>query len=440
MGELDDAVRGVNDLRAVGHQLTGWDAATWRTASGDRTMRSTVVAVSLFDTPPDWDRLRARFERLTRMVPVLRERPLFGAVGVSSPRLAVDPDFDLDIHLRRIQLPAGEGWSNVLDEARRMSMTDFDHARPLWESVLIEGLPGGKAALIIKLHHSIADGQGAVLIGLNLFEFTPDGTPNEPEAPPAPLGEDVSVTTVSRANIQDNVFRMFDFAKQGAKVVADLAVGTLKSPVDTWSEAVTMAGSLGRFTSVPDHSMSPLMTGRSAAYRFATFELPFDRMKKAAKLRGDTVNDLFLGAVTTGLAAYHDRHGRPTKELRFNIPISLRSAVKDGSSSNAVTIARFELPINDATVSERIEAAHEQVRRWREEPALALANPLAEASWVLPVPLLASVARASDLTVSNVPGPPIPIYLAGAQLTGTWPLVPTMGAAAEGAVHPTRKV
>lgn len=292
MGELDDAVREVNDLRAVGHQLTGWDAATWRTSSNDRTMRSTVVAVSLFDSTPDWERLRSRFERLTRMVPVLRERPLFGAVGVSSPRLAVDPDFDLDIHLRRYTLPDGGGWHDVLAEARRMSLTDFDHARPLWEAVLVEGLPGRRAALIIKLHHAIADGQSAVLIGLNLFEFTPDGTPNEPEAPPPPEGADVSVASVSRANIQDNVTRAFDFARQGAKTLAGLAFGTIKAPVDTWNEAVTMAGSLGRFTSMPDSSLSPLMDRRSATYRFATFELPFDRMRATAKRRGDTVNDI----------------------------------------------------------------------------------------------------------------------------------------------------
>lgn len=430
MGELDEAVREVNDMRAVGRQLTGWDAATWRTSTGDRALRSTVVAITLLDSSPEWSRLRARFERLTRMVPVLRQRPLFGAVGVSSPRLAVDPDFDLDIHLRHYRLPEPGGWDDVLGEARRMSLTDFDHDRPLWEAVLIEGLPEGRAAMILKLHHAIADGQAAVLIGLNLFEFTPQGTPNEPEAPPPPKGEDVSTTAVSRANLQDNVSRAVDFALSGAKVLAELAIGTIKAPLETWGEAATMASSLGRFASMPEAALSPLMDRRSTMYRFATLEIPFARIKASAKKQGRTVNDLFLASVATGAALYHERHGQPAKQLRFNIPISLRQAVKDGSASNAVTIARFELPVNEATVAQRLDAAHEEVRRWREEPALALANPLAEASWVLPMPLLASVARTSDITVSNVPGPPVPIYLSGAQLLGTWPLVPTVGAAA----------
>jgi diacylglycerol O-acyltransferase / wax synthase len=432
VGELSDAVRGANELRAsdVGQQLKGWDAATWRTASQDRGMRSSIVAVSLLDSTPDWDRLHARFARLTRMVPILRERPLFGALGVSMPRMAVDPDFDLDIHLRRMRLPAGGDWADVLTEARRMSLTDFDHARPLWEAVLIEGLAGGRSVLIMKLHHAMADGQATVVISANLFELTAEGTPGEPEAPPAPVASPVSVATVSRANIQDNVNRVLEAARSGAKLFADLALGTVRSPVDTWSEAVHMAESIGRFASIPDSSLSPLMSGRSTTYRFATFDLPFKDMRASAKERGNTVNDIFMGSVTTGLAKYHERHGKPAAYLRFNLPISLRKAVKDGSAANAVTIARFELPVNGVSVDERIKAAHDEVARWRDEPALSLANPLADVSWIVPVPMLASAARTSDITTSNVPGPPIQIYICGSRVVGTWPLVPTVGAAA----------
>ena len=83
----------MNDF--VGTQMRGWDAATFRTAAGDPTMRSTVIAMTVLDKAPDWPRLRARIERLTLFVPTLRMRPLYGAMGLSAPRLAVDPDFDL---------------------------------------------------------------------------------------------------------------------------------------------------------------------------------------------------------------------------------------------------------------------------------------------------------------------------------------------------------
>ena len=149
-------------MSGAGRQLTGWDAATWRTSAGSPHLRSTVVALVLLDSTPDWERLCERVERLTRMVPVLRQRPLRGVFGVASPRLAVDPDFDLGLHLRRMRLAGGGSWSELLTEARRVSLTDFDRDRPLWELVLVEGLEGGRAALLLKLHHAIADGQATV--------------------------------------------------------------------------------------------------------------------------------------------------------------------------------------------------------------------------------------------------------------------------------------
>jgi WS/DGAT/MGAT family acyltransferase len=416
-------------MRAVGEQMTGFDAATWRTALGDRTMRSPVMALMLLDAVPDWERLRKRFDRLTRVIPVLRQRPLSGVLGVSTPRLGVDPDFDLDVHLHRMSLPEGTGWDQVLLEARRMSLTDFDLDRPLWEANLVEGLEGGRSALLVKLHHAIADGQAAVIIGANLFEFTPDGTPNEPPAPPAPVVSEVTHREVSRANIADNVRRGLDLAASGAKLLAGLAAGSVKDPMGTWGDAAEMVGSVGRFTAVPESVMSPIMAQRGTTYHFAVFDMPFAEMKAAAKRRKASVNDVFLASVSTGMARYHDRYGKPADQLRFNIPISLRTATKDGSAANAVTIARFPLPVNNATIEERLEGAHEQVRRWREEPALTLANPLADASWLVPVPVLASAAKKSDVTTSNVPGPPIPLYIAGVRAVGVWPLVATIGAA-----------
>ena len=429
MGELDDAIRGMTDMRAVGEQMTGFDAATWRTALGDRAMRSPVMALVLLDSVPDWERLQRRFERLTRVIPVLRKRPLSGLVGVSMPRLGVDPDFDLDVHLHRMKLPDGTGWDQVLLEARRMSLTDFDLDRPLWEANLIEGLEGGRSALLIKLHHAIADGQAMVMIGANLFEFTPDGTPNEPPAPPAPHTTGPRLREISRANISDNVRRGLDMAASGAKILAGLAAGTVKDPVGTWGDAADVVTSVGRFTAVPDAPMSKIMGGRCTTYHFAVFDMPFAPMRAAAKRYGNSVNDVFLASIATGLADYHARYGKPAEELRFNLPISLRSASKDGSAANAVTIARFPLPVNDATIAERMQAAHDMVLKWREEPALALANPLADASWLVPVPILASAAKTSDVTASNVPGPPLPLYIAGTEAVGTWPLVATIGAA-----------
>ena len=129
--------------------------------------------------------------------------------------------------------------------------------------------------------------------------------------------------------------------------------------------------------------------------------------------------------------AYHARHGSSAQELRVNVPISLRGDAGDrsGQAANAVAIARFPMQVAGQSAVELMNQAHELVAKWRSEPAMRLADPLAEVSWFVPIPMLASVARASDITTSNVPGPPIPIYLAGSRMIAVYPLVATIGAA-----------
>ena len=415
----------------TGRQLRGWDAATWRTAAGDPTMRSTVVALALLDRAPDWDRLRQRFDRLVALVPVMRMRPVHGAVGIAAPRLVLDPDFDLDVHLRRYRLAGRGSWAEVLAEARRMSLTDFDRDRPLWEACVVEGLPGGRAAFILKLHHAVADGQATVMIGLSLFELSAEVNPQEPPVPDVVPAPDITLTDVSRADIADNVRRGVNLVKGAAAVAAGLAVGTVTDPVRTWTRVLELAASVGRFAAVPDAALSSVMTGRGTTYRFAAFDLPFEDLRAAAKAVDRSVNDAFMAAVGIGLDRYHARHDAPVDELRFNVPISLRGDPGDrsGRASNAVTIARFPMPIAGLSVAERMDAAHELVARWRAEPALRLADPLADISWMIPVPMLAQAAQASDVTTSNVPGPPVPLFLAGARMVGAYPLVATIGAA-----------
>lgn len=418
-------------MSGAGRQLTGWDAATWRTSAGSPHLRSTVVAVVLLDSAPDWERLRARVERLTRIVPVLRQRPLRGVFGVASPRLAVDPDFDLTLHLRRMRLAGNGTWSELMEEARRVSLTDFDRDRPLWELVLVEGLEGDRAALLLKLHHAIADGQATVLIGLNLVELGTDPNPEEEDGPEAPAAVDAGAPEVSVADIVDNVRRGLGAAERVGEAMIALARGTVSDPVGTWSSVLGTLASVGRFAAVPDGPLSPLMTDRGTTYHFAAFDLPFAHLRHAAKERECSVNDAFMAAVGLGLERYHVRRGSVADELRFNVPISLRGDAGDTSAqaSNAVTIARIALPVAGLTVDERMHAAHEAVARWRSEPALRLADPLAEISWLVPVPVLAQAALASDVTTSNVPGPPLPLYVAGARIAGIYPLVATIGAA-----------
>jgi WS/DGAT/MGAT family acyltransferase len=312
-----------------------------------------------------------------------------------------------------------------------MSLTDFDRNRPLWEAVLIDGLPNGEAAFIMKLHHSIADGQATVIMALSLFELGLDPNPEDPPTPEVPDGEDVGTLDIAKANLEDNLQRIKGSAEGLLRAGGQMMRQAISDPTGSLDTVRSTVDSITRAVAMPDAALSPVWSERGTTYHFGAFEFPFDGLKQAAKSRGLSVNDAFMAAVASALDRYHDRHGYEVPRLRVNVPISLRGDAGDRSAqaSNAVSIARLEMPVAGLSIDELMTEAHELVDAWRGAPATRMADPLADVSWFVPVPVLAQAARASDLTTSNVPGPPIPLYLAGAKMVAAFPLVATIGAA-----------
>jgi WS/DGAT/MGAT family acyltransferase len=405
-------------------RLSGWDFATWRMAADDPIMRSTILGILVLDKSPDWEQLSERYERATRLAPVLRSKVVEGPTGLETPRVVVDADFDLTFHIRRFGMPEGSTWEDVLDEARRQSMADFDKDRPLWRMTLLEGLPGGKSVLVQKLHHAIADGQGAVQLTLALLDFTeeaPDLGPMPPEPEPVLL----DTKGFMQAVIRNNVGWVARTAEDAIRGFGPLAMTALMHPLTLFAKIRDTAGSVVRFAKTGAEPLSPILKGRSINYHFDTIDLDFDKFKAAAKSRNRTVNDLFLAAISVGMNDYHVKMGHPVNELRMNMPISLRTSADE---SNSVTIARFEIPVSNI-IDDVLEIAANTVRSWRAEPALKLADYLAEVSRFLPPELVSAAAQTSDLTASNVPGVPVPVWLAGARVERMYPLIGTIGAA-----------
>ena len=405
-------------------RLGGWDFATWRMATDDPVMRSTILGVLVLDSSPDWDALSDRYERASRLAPVLRSKIVEGPTGLETPRVVVDPNFDLSFHMRRFGMPEGSTWDDVLEEARRQSMADFDKDRPLWRVTLLEGLPGGKSVLVQKLHHAIADGQGAVQLGLALLDFTPE-TPDLGPMPEAPDPVLLDTKGFMQAVVRNNAGWIARTAEDAIKGFGPLAMTALMHPRTLFGKIRDTAGSVVRFTKTGAEPLSPILKGRSINYHFDTIDMDFDKFKAAAKKRNRTVNDLFLAAISVGMNDYHVKMGHPVDELRMNMPISLRTSADE---SNAVTIARFEIPVSNI-IDDVLETAANTVRSWRAEPALKLADYLAELSRFLPPELVSAAAQTSDLTASNVPGVPVPVWLAGARVERMYPLVGTIGAA-----------
>ncbi|MCB9412345.1 MAG: DUF1298 domain-containing protein [Actinobacteria bacterium] len=407
-------------------RLSGWDFATWRAASEDPIMRSTMLGLLILDSEPDWERLVDRYERASRQVPILRQKIVEGPVPWANPRLVVDPDFDLSFHLRRFRVASKAGWDEVLQECRRQSMTDFDRNRPLWKVTVLEGLPGGKAAVITKLHHAVADGQGAIQLGAALVDLSPEGFDLGP-MPRAPRGEHISSLSFAELMVRDNIEWMVGTTKKLAEGAVPVATRFLQDPGDAVRQLMDFGDSVLRFVRPPNTQLSPIMTGRSINYHYGAFQLPFQDLRGAAKAVGHSVNDAYLASVAEAMGEYHRRHGAPVDQLNLNMPISLRKS--DDFGQNAVTIAHFTINTSEHDPVKLMDEISRAVAQWRAEPALGFADQLAEISRFIPFEVISAAATASDVTASNVPGPPVKVYLAGAGVEQLVPLPPPIGAA-----------
>ncbi|HKN89924.1 MAG TPA: wax ester/triacylglycerol synthase domain-containing protein, partial [Acidimicrobiia bacterium] len=148
----------------------------------------------MLDCEPDWDRLVAAHERVTRAIPRLRDRVVEPIVPLVPPAFSRDEKFDVGNHLHRIRLGSGT-MRELLDLASSVYDRPFQPGRPPWEGLLVEGLEGGRAAYVLKMHHSLTDGQGLVQLLTMAHSRTREPTPRDPE-PPLPPSEQLNSVTL----------------------------------------------------------------------------------------------------------------------------------------------------------------------------------------------------------------------------------------------------
>ncbi|MDP3893085.1 wax ester/triacylglycerol synthase domain-containing protein [Nocardioides sp.] len=400
------------------------DAFAWQ-MEHDAALRSTVVSIIMLDQPPDWDVLVDRFERICREVPMFRQR-VVETFPPAPPRWEHDPDFDLDYHLRRVTAPAPGTFATVLDMARRAEMAEFDRARPLWETTVVEGLTDGAAALVCKLHHSLSDGIGAIQVAMILFDLSPESPAHESRV--------AEPETEARGRLD----RLLDPARYDVGLVGKAAhlavrsapVGLLRAarrPVASTRSAVGMATSVYRMVRPINHCGSPIMTKRRLIRQLGTHEVPLPALKAAGNLAGGTLNDAFMAGIAAGLRRYHRHHGVEVGDLHVTMPLSLRGD-QDPVGGNRLTLMRFDLPVGIVDPAERIARIHERTAAVRAEPSLPYTQAIAGVLNLLPRWYLASVLRHVDFLASDVPGIPFPVYLGGARVTQQYPFGPTIGA------------
>jgi diacylglycerol O-acyltransferase len=414
----------VTDAPSV-DRMSDTDALAWA-IEHDPRLRSPISAIVILDGPVDHTRLRHVLERASRVVPRMRHRVIPDPTGLAPPTWEVDPDFTLAFHVRLTNIYDGTE-RDLLELAEPIVLQAFDRARPQWEFTIVDGLRGDRSALIMKAHHAISDGVGAVNMMLEVFDLQPELTRGRENLPPAPEPDPAPTESRLRAAVDHEAQELVNSVRRSLET----AVGAVADPVgalQSVSETITSASRILRPAAEP---LSPIMTGRSLSVGFADHTVPLAGLRDAGRRIGGSINDAFVAAVLLGVGGYHRQHGHDIDRIRMAIPINTR-APDDDSVGNNWTPSRAEMPLDVLDPDELMRRVRGTVARLRTEPAYGILAAMTGTLRRLPASVIAAVfatmSGGVDVAASNVPGSPVPVYLAGRRVEKLIPLGPLSGA------------
>jgi WS/DGAT/MGAT family acyltransferase len=397
-----------------------------------RTTHMHVGAVAIFAPGPsigdqgvDIETIRRLIMSRLDLIPRYRQRlatvPLEG-----SPVWVDDEHFHLDYHVRHIALPYPGSTEQLKDLTGRLMSQQLDRSKPLWELYIVEGLEDGGFALIAKIHHCMIDGVSGIDLMAVLLDFSPEFEIAEAKpwtARPAPNGTELIVREVSRS-------------------VSSILAGILNAPTEigtwtsSWSDKVRAAGaslSSGWLTQAARTSLNGSISGARA---FDWLQIPLSDVKTIKNEHDATVNDVMLAIVAGAVRLYLQEVGGLTEEelveteFRIMAPVSVRSQDESGTLGNKVAMWLLDLPIAEPDPVKRVRIVNTQTKKLKESDHALGASTLVEVSTGAPATLLSLAARLAsrvrpfNMTVTNVPGPQFPLYMAGSEMLATYPLVP----------------
>jgi diacylglycerol O-acyltransferase len=406
-------------------RLTGLDASFLHLEDGASHMH--VAGVMLFEgSPPPYDELLEAIERRLGLVPRYRQRLAFVPFGQGRPRWVDDPHLNLRYHVRSTALPAPGSEQQLKALAGRVFAQQLDRDKPLWEIWLVDGLEGDRFAVLSKTHHALVDGISGVDIMSVLFDTSP-----EPAAPadtgerwlPRPVPSSAQLlgeALLERATVPTEIVRSVRAVLRGPRVVAeslrDAAVGV---------GAMAWAG-LNPAPATPYNK--PIGPHR----RYTWVRANLADLKAIKNELGGTVNDVVLATVAGALGKHLRRRGLNTDgvELKAMVPVSVRADVERGALGNRVAAMMAPLPVWCQDPVARLDIVREELKGLKSGGQAVGAQVLTELSGFAPATVMGQASRVMarqrffNVVVTNVPGPQIPLYLAGKRMIDTFPMVP----------------
>ncbi len=387
-------------------------------------MHMHVAGLSVFepreDGPLNYDDVRRVVEARLHLAPRLRQRVQGVPGNISRPLWVDDGRFDVDFHLRRSAVPVPGEVAQLELAVGRVLSRPLDRSKPLWELYVFEGLAEGRTAVLLKLHHALADGLSGMMVASALFDLDPDvpaGAPKDPwvpdPVPPAP------------ALVRD---AFGELVRHPAEALAH----AVRAPSRVLSDAADLVEGVRRLAVMGAPPAGPFDGKIGPARRFATAQVPFEQMRAVKAKEGCTINDVVLAGVAGGLNALLDARKEPAKgrTLRVMMPVSVRSRAERGDVGNRIAPTFVDVPVGKMAARTRLRRVRAATKELKESSLAVSADSIIGLGAFAPPALLATAARLVsrgrwfNLVVSNVPAPQVPLYMAGSRLIASFPAMP----------------
>ena len=412
----------------MGRRLLKINDSAWLYAESHRTPMQ-VAMLATFSVPedrPDFvGELYARWRDVRRFQPPFNY--LLRATPVPSWQELGDDEIDLDYHLRHSALPRPGSQRELGVLVSRLHSAKMDRRYPLWECHLIEGLEGGQWSMYMKVHHSQIDGVGGVRLLKRILSADPEARDMLPPWAVGTRGPDQSGlperprVPEQRADERHDGPSLLRLAGEGVEVASSLG--------RTYAESLVGTNESAR--AVPFRAPKTLFNGRiHTPRRFATQHYPIDRLRRAANATGGSLNDVFLTVCGGALRRYLDElHALPAEPLIANVPVSVR-AEEGAGVGNAITFLYSTRGTDIADPVERLRAIKASTRLGKQRLPHVGGLAMDAYTAVLMAPFLSQAILgiggrgrpASNVVISNVPGPAETRYLDGSRLEEIYPV------------------
>lgn len=382
--------------------------------------------------PPSYEEMLAHVSKRLELIPRFRQR-VRHLPGIGRPAWEDDPDFDVARHVINVALPTPGSDVQLRDLIGRIMSQPLDLERPLWQIYLIEGLDGGRFAALSKTHHALVDGVAAVDVGAVILDPDPEGTDlqlSEMEWSPDPKRADELI-----------INRVSEVAGRLTGPLQKMISLDVNPTAATTSATKTARGFLELARNSDPVKPTPLNEKIGRDRRVAFAETTLETMKAIAKPAGRTVNDVVLSTSAGALRHWFESNGHDIpKEFVALVPMSIRKPEEEGELGNRIATLLVSLPLGEADPIARLHKIGEMTERLKQSDGARASSLLIEASGMVPPTVnrvlgqmgtaLSPMREAMpqrmpwNLVISNVPGPPMPVYLLGRRLERVHPYVP----------------